>query len=72
MKAILTLLKENIRYKKGAFRSIIALMAIITLSFSVTLSDNDNISRELNSALERLTRPISFRSFPKKDLMKKL
>lgn len=53
MKAILTLLKENIRYKKGAFRSIIALMAIITLSFSVTLSDNDNISRELNSALEK-------------------
>lgn len=53
MKAILTLLKENIRYKKGSFRSIIALMAIITLSFSVTLSNNDNIARSLDSAFEK-------------------
>lgn len=53
MKAILTLLKENIRHKKGSFRSIIALMAIITLSFSVTLSNNDNIAHALDSALEK-------------------
>lgn len=40
---ILTLLKANIRHKKGAFLSVILLMMIITLSFSVTVSNNDNV-----------------------------
>ncbi|MCI7767235.1 MAG: FtsX-like permease family protein [Oscillospiraceae bacterium] len=41
---ILTLLYANIRHKKGAFLSVILLMIIITLSFSVTVSNNDNVS----------------------------
>lgn len=41
---ILTLLKANILHKKGSFMSVILLMAIVTLSFSVTVSNNDNIS----------------------------
>ena len=46
---ILTLMKANIRHKKGAFLSIILLMMIITLSFSVTVSNNDNV----NAGIER-------------------
>lgn len=47
---ILTLLKANIRHKKGAFISVILLMMIITLSFSVTVSNNDNVSDGINRA----------------------
>ncbi|MGN0686871.1 MAG: FtsX-like permease family protein [Oscillospiraceae bacterium] len=47
---ILRLLKANIKHKKGAFKSIAALMAIITLSFTVTVSNNDNIDRALTAA----------------------
>ncbi len=52
MKSILTLLKANIVHKKGAFKSIAALMAIITLSFSCTVSNNINIGRELADSME--------------------
>lgn len=44
---IIKLLKANIRHKKGAFKSVAALMAIIVLSFTVTVSNNDNIDRAL-------------------------
>lgn len=47
---ILKLLKANIRHKKGAFKSIAALMAIIVLSFTGTVSNNDNIDRTLTEA----------------------
>ncbi len=47
---ILKLLRANIKYKKGAFKSIIVLMAIITLSFAVTISNNDNIDKAADSA----------------------
>ncbi len=47
---ILTLLKANIRYKKGSFLSVILLMAIITLSFTVTVSNNDNVSDGIERA----------------------
>lgn len=47
---ILTLLKANIRHKKGAFISVILLMLIITLSFSVTVSNNDNVSDGIDRA----------------------
>lgn len=47
---ILTLLKANIRHKKGAFISVILLMMIITLSFSVTVSNNDNVMDGINRA----------------------
>lgn len=47
---ILTLLRANIRHKKGSFISVILLMMIITLSFSVTVSNNDNVSDGINRA----------------------
>lgn len=50
MKSILSLLKANIKHKKGAFKSIAALMAIITVSFSCTVSNNDNTLREIEAS----------------------
>ena len=47
---ILSLLKANIRHKKGAFLSVILLMMMITLSFSVTVSNNDNVTDGINRA----------------------
>lgn len=44
---ILKLLKANIKHKKGSFKSIIALTAIIVFSFTATVSNNDNIDRSL-------------------------
>lgn len=52
MKSIFTLLKANIRYKKGAFTSIALLMMIITFSFSGTVSNNDNLERAFSDSLE--------------------
>lgn len=47
---ILALLKANIRHKKGAFVSVILLMMMITLSFSVTVSNNDNVTDGIQRA----------------------
>lgn len=47
---ILKLLKANIKHKKGSFKSIAALMAIIVLSFTGTISNNDNIDRTIKEA----------------------
>ena len=47
---ILKLLRANIKHKKGAFKSVIALMAIIVLSFTGTVSNNDNIDRTIDEA----------------------
>lgn len=47
---ILKLLKANVKHKKGSFKSIAALMAIIVLSFTGTISNNDNIDRTLKEA----------------------
>ncbi|MBQ7981085.1 MAG: ABC transporter permease [Oscillospiraceae bacterium] len=47
---ILKLLKANIKHKKGAFKSIAALMAIIVMSFTGTVSNNDNIVRSIDRA----------------------
>ncbi len=47
---IFKLLKANIKHKKGAFKSIAALMAIIVFSFSGTVSNNDNIARSIDRA----------------------
>lgn len=44
---ILKLLIANIKHKKGAFKSIIALTAIIVFSFAGTVSNNDNLDRSL-------------------------
>ncbi|MBR4096587.1 MAG: FtsX-like permease family protein [Oscillospiraceae bacterium] len=47
---IFKLLKANIKHKKGAFKSIAALMAIIVFSFSGTVSNNDNLARSIDRA----------------------
>ena len=50
---ILTLLKANIRHKKGAFVSVILLMMMITLSFSVTVSNNEHAIAAIIDGLDR-------------------
>ncbi len=47
---IFKLIKANIKHKKGAFKSIAALMAIIVLSFTATVSNNDNTDNALTEA----------------------
>ena len=54
---IIKLIKANIKHKKGAFKSIAALMAIIVVSFTVTVSNNDNIDKALNNAHSALATP---------------
>ena len=49
---ILTLLKANIRHKKGSFVSIIILMLIVSLSFTAVFSIRDNSVNSINNALE--------------------
>lgn len=52
MKSIFTLLKANLRHKNGSFISIIALMAIITFSFSGTVSNNDNLKKAFSDSMD--------------------
>lgn len=47
---ILTLLKANIRYKKGAFISVAVLMLIVTSALTAVISANDNFVRNLRDA----------------------
>lgn len=54
---IIKLIKANIQHKKGAFKSIAALMAIIVVSFTVTVSNNDNIDKALANAHSVLATP---------------
>ena len=54
---IIKLIKANIKHKKGAFKSIAALMAIIVVSFTVTVSNNDNIDKALANAHSVLATP---------------
>lgn len=54
---ILTILKANIKHKKGAFKSIIALTAIIVFAFIITASNSDNIDRALTNSHEYLNTP---------------
>ena len=49
---ILTLLKANIRHKKGSFVSIIILMIIISMSFTAILSVKDNCINSIENALD--------------------
>ena len=44
MRSILKLLSANIRHRKGAFAGIIILMAVITLSYAITVSNDRNLS----------------------------
>lgn len=50
---ILTLLKANIKHKRGAFKSLIILMIIITLSIAAVISVNDNQQKNLEESLEK-------------------
>lgn len=49
---ILTILKANIRHKKGAFSSIAILMFIIALALTVIISLDDNIRRNLQLSID--------------------
>ena len=49
---ILTLLKANIRHKKGSFVSIIILMLIVSMSFTAVFSIKDNCINGINEAHE--------------------
>ncbi|QSX05701.1 ABC transporter permease [Sedimentibacter sp. zth1] len=51
---IFTILKANIRYKKGAFKSIIFLMLIISMALTSIISLNDNISSTLEKAFNKI------------------
>lgn len=50
---IITLLKANIRHKKGSFASIIILMILISMSLTAILSINDNCTNSINNAMEK-------------------
>lgn len=52
MKSILKLVWKNIRHGKGSFLGIIILMAIITFSFSGTVSNNDALHSAIVSNFE--------------------
>lgn len=51
---ILTLLKANIRHKKGSFVSIILLMIIISMSMTSIFSVQDNYKASIDDALEQV------------------
>lgn len=48
---ILTILKANIKHKKGAFKSVIILMFIITVAMTAIISSNDLTYRALEKAM---------------------
>ncbi len=49
---ILTLLKANIRHKKGSFISIILLMILVSMSLTAILSVNDNSNKSIEEELD--------------------
>ena len=51
---ILTLLKSNIRHKKGSFKSIVILMLIISMAFTAIFSIKENCVNSINNALENV------------------
>lgn len=51
---ILTLLKANIRHRKGSFTSIILLMLIISMAMTAMISIRDNCSRGIENAFEQV------------------
>ncbi len=50
MRSILKLLSANLRHKKGAFTGIVILMAIATLTYAVTLSNNRNLEQVVDES----------------------
>lgn len=51
---ILTILKANIKHKKGAFKSVIILMFIITAAMAAIISSNDLTYSSLDNALNEV------------------
>lgn len=51
---IITILKANIKHKKGAFKSVIILMFIITVAMTAVISSNDLTYRALGKAMEEI------------------
>lgn len=51
---ILTLLKANIRHRKGTFMSILILMMIIVMAMTTIFSTKDNCDRAVEDALNRV------------------
>ena len=52
MKSVLYLVKNNIKFKTGAFKGIIALMAIIVFSYSGSVSNSKNLYQSLDESLD--------------------
>lgn len=53
MRSVLKIMWANIRRKKGAFKGVIALMAVMVMSFAITISNTDNNKRAIKDALKR-------------------
>lgn len=51
---IFTLLKANIRHKKGSFVSIMILMLIVSMSFTAIFSLKDNCINSIEKALDSI------------------
>ena len=52
MKSVLYLVKNNIKFKTGTFKSVIILMAIIVFSYSCSVSNSKNLNDSLNESLD--------------------
>ena len=52
MKSVLYLVKNNIKFKTGAFKSVMILMAIIVFSYSCSVSNSKNLDDSLNRSLD--------------------
>ena len=44
MRSVLKIMWANIRHKKGAFKGVIALMAVMVMSFAITISNTDTLA----------------------------
>lgn len=51
--AILTILKENIRHKRGAFKSIIFLMLLVSMTIAIMISVITNFYTDLDNAVKK-------------------
>lgn len=52
MRSVIYLVKNNIKHKTGAFKGIIALMAIIVFSFSGSVSNSKNLHEALSNSFD--------------------
>lgn len=52
MRSVLNLVKNNIKHKTGAFKSVIVLIAIIVFSYTCSVSNSKNLDESLNASLD--------------------